>query len=219
MAAGAAAQPEAPAVAAGRGLGTGQEIVEIRRQRQVLLGEPVLAHIQVEHHVLQRQVVGLAVRRARQPPQVLGDIGPPGPGGDPRIQRLQRLHFHQPGLVQELHHAAVRRVAGDQRRVEPRVVVGAAAPGDTLGLHLDAGVRLLEIGHQRRRRGGGVVEMVPPAHRHRLLGVGCGERRGDKQREKDGGEGAHGGRTPMRLFKHRTMGRGSGVVNCEHVKS
>lgn len=52
---------------------------------------------------------------------------------------------------------------------------------DPLGHDLDIGVGLFEARHQSGRRGGGVVEMEPPAHGHWRLGVWHGQRCGGKR--------------------------------------
>ncbi len=138
VAAGAAAQAEPPLFAAGRRFRGGQELVEVGRRLQVMLRQQVEPHIEIQHDVLQRHVVALAVGRGVQPPQIVGNVGLPGPRVDPFVERRQRLHLHQPRQVVEFHHRRVGTVAGDDGGVHPVVVIAAATPGDILGLDLDA---------------------------------------------------------------------------------
>ena len=126
----------------------------------------------------------MAVRRAMQAPEIVRDVGFAGPAVDVGVKRRQGFHLDQARLVVELHHRGIWRVAGDDGRVKPVVVIGAAAPGDAFGLHGDIRIGFFEVSHQCGGVRCRVVEMVPPAHGGFLLRM--------RQRERGGGQGGGG---------------------------
>ena len=119
--AGAAAQPEAPAVAAGQRL---RAWSGTRRNSWASAGPSCATQswrdVEVEHHVLQRQVVALAVRplgagardrrRCRCPPDHAAIHSSSGSSASISSRR---------GMVVELHHGAIGRAVGDDAAVEP----------------------------------------------------------------------------------------------------
>ena len=167
-AAGAAAHAETGDVALRQRLRRGAELVEGLRRLQARLLEQVGAVVEVDHDVLQRQVILLAVGALVDLPDVVGDVAAARPGRDHRVDRLERLHRREARRPGQAHHRRVRAIAGDEGREEPRLVVVAAAPRNRLGLDLDAGILLLELGDEGGGRILRIVEMIPPAHRRGL---------------------------------------------------
>ena len=171
-----------------RAFAAAQELVERRRRLEAGRREQVDAVVEVDHHILQRQIVLVAVARLVDRPDAVGDVRAGIPGGDHLFDRLQCLHLEQARLVVQLDHGAVRRVAGNHAGKQAGVVVVAAAPRDVLCGDLDVRIRRLELGDEIGRRGLRVVEMVPPANGSgrgkRWPGEDAGKRGGSCQLEK-----------------------------------
>ena len=171
VAAGTTAHAEAEDAALGQGPGGCQELVEGRRRLETGSLEQVDAVVEVDHHILQRQIVLMAVAGLVDRPDAVGNVGASGPGRNHLLDRRQRLHLDQARLIVELDHGAVGRVAGNDAGEQACVVVVAAAPRNTLGGDLDARILGFELGDEIGGRGFGVVKMVPPAN-----GGGCSQR-------------------------------------------
>ena len=165
------------------------------RRLQPGLLEQVGPVVEVDHHVLQRQVVLLAVVALVDVEQVVAQVVAAGPGGHARVDRLERAHLHQLRLLLQLDHRHVRRLAAGHRGEQAVVVV---VPGDVLSLDLDARVLRLEVGHQAVHHLGllRVVEVVPEHDVLRCLGVQArnrgGGQAGGNERAAQGGEAGAG---------------------------
>ena len=186
MAALAAAKSEAvdigPAVAvgvAGQGLGNAAEFVAGGGHLEAELVQHVLAIVEIEHDILDRQVIGVAVGGTGQVEKIVLKAILAVPGVDLRADRLQRAHFDEARLREHLDHRRVGRVAADDRGVE---IVVIAVPGNVLGLDLDARILGLELGDKGVHRVVGIVEMIPEADG----AVGMGK--AGHQRQRAGGD-------------------------------